>query len=109
MTLGLNMPSKMNLPFSPTRKDFQLDSGLTTYVSDPLMNWLNKSSSKPSIPRPKSPSKALAKLTHSRKFLKGKSKASVLALKSDENFFLDLTDTCYRILLIQLVECNSVS
>ena len=61
----------MNLPISPVSKEFSLEEGLTMYVNDPLMYWLNKSNGKTIFHRPKSPTRTFFKITHPRKFTKG--------------------------------------
>lgn len=64
----------MNLSMSPVSEDISLEhveDGLTMYVNDPLMNWLNKSNGESLLHRPKSPNRTFFKLTHPKKFAKG--------------------------------------
>ncbi len=59
----------MNLSVSPTTKRMNFEQGFTMFVSDPLVNWFNKSAKF----SPKSLRKSNIKLTTPKKFVKGKS------------------------------------
>ena len=61
----------MNLSIS-TRRELSLEPGLTMFVNDPLLNWLNKNNGKTLFSKSKSPTRSFFKLTYPKKFVRGK-------------------------------------
>ena len=61
----------MNLSISPKR-ELSLEPGLTMFVNDPLLNWLNKNNGKTLFSKSKSSTRSFFKLTYPKKFVRGK-------------------------------------
>ena len=54
------------------REELSLEPGLTMFVNDPLLNWLNKNNGKTLFSKSKSPARSFFKLTYPKKFVRGK-------------------------------------